>query len=113
MTTDAVLRALAEPQRRRILELVRDRELPAGQIAGHFDITPQAVSQHLRALKESGLLSERREGTRRLYSVQPETIQALKAFLDELWPASLNRFAEAVEAVGADRETRREVVGQS
>jgi DNA-binding transcriptional ArsR family regulator len=113
VTTDAVLRALAEPQRRRILELVRDGELPAGQIAAHFDITPQAVSQHLRALKESSLLRERREGTRRLYSMQPETIQSLKAFLDELWPASLSRFAEAVEAAGADGEMRREIVGQS
>jgi DNA-binding transcriptional ArsR family regulator len=113
VTTDAVLRALAEPQRRRILELVRDGELPAGQIAAHFDITPQAVSQHLRALKDSRLLRERREGTRRFYSMQPETIQSLKAFLDELWPASLSRFAEAVESVEADRDVPRAAVGQS
>ena len=66
MSTDAVLRALAEPQRRRILTLVRDHELPAGEIADHFDITPQAVSQHLRVLKDAGLLHERRVGTRRL-----------------------------------------------
>ena len=98
MTADAVLRALAEPQRRRILELVRDRELPAGRIAEHFEITPQAVSQHLRVLKEAGVLRERRDGTRRLYAIRPEAIASARAFLDDLWPASLSRLKETVEA---------------
>ena len=97
MSTDAVLRALAEPQRRRILILVRDHELPAGEIADHFDITPQAVSQHLRVLKDAGLLDERREGTRRLYVIRPEAIEPLRAFLDDLWPTSLQRLKRAVE----------------
>ena len=89
--------ALAAPQRRRILELVRDGELPAGEIAEHFDVTPQAVSQHLRTLKEAGLITERREGTRRLYALRPEAIQDVRAYLDELWPASLARLKHAVE----------------
>jgi DNA-binding transcriptional ArsR family regulator len=97
VSTDAVLRALAEPQRRRILTLVRDRELPAGEIAEHFDITHQAVSQHLRALKDAGLLHERREGTRRLYAIRPEAIEPVRAFLDELWPTSLQRLKRTVE----------------
>ena len=97
MSTDAVLRALAEPQRRRILAVVRDRELPAGEIAEHFDITHQAVSQHLRVLKDAGLLQERRDGTRRLYAIRPEAIEPLRAFLDELWPASLQRLKRTVE----------------
>jgi DNA-binding transcriptional ArsR family regulator len=97
VSTDAVLRALAEPQRRRILTLVRDRELPAGEIAEHFDITHQAVSQHLRALKDAGLLHERREGTRRLYAIRPEAIEPVHAFLDELWPTSLQRLKRTVE----------------
>ena len=97
MSTDAVLRALAEPQRRRILTLVRDHELPAGEIADHFDITPQAVSQHLRVLKDAGLLHERREGTRRLYVIRPEAIEPLRAFLEDLWPTSLQRLKRAVE----------------
>ena len=97
MSTDAILHALAEPQRRRILELVRDGERPAGDIAQQFDITPQAVSQHLRVLKESGLLSERREGTRRLYAIRPEGIESIRAFLEDLWPSSLARLKEAVE----------------
>ena len=75
MTTDAVLHALAEPQRRRILAVVRDRELPAGEIARQFDITPQAVSQHLRVLNDAGVLRERRDGTRRLYALRPEALE--------------------------------------
>lgn len=97
MSADAILHALAEPQRRRILELVRDGERPAGEIAQQFEITPQAVSQHLRVLKESGLLSERREGTRRLYAIRPEGIESIRAFLEDLWPSSLTRLKEAVE----------------
>jgi DNA-binding transcriptional ArsR family regulator len=101
-TAEDVLRALAEPQRRRILQLVGDRELPAGEIAEHFDITHQAVSQHLRVLRETGLLRERRDGTRRLYALRPEAIDSVRAFLDELWPASLGRLKEAVERDGVD-----------
>jgi DNA-binding transcriptional ArsR family regulator len=98
---DAVLRALAEPQRRRILQLVRDRELPAGEIADQFAITPQAVSQHLRVLKDAGLLNERREGTRRLYALRPEALDSARAYLDELWPTSLSRLKDIVEGDGA------------
>jgi DNA-binding transcriptional ArsR family regulator len=105
VTTDAALRALAEPQRRRILVLIRDRELPAGRIAQHFDVTPQAVSQHLRVLKDAGLLRERRDGTRRLYSIRPEAIESVRAFLDELWPASLSRLKHVIES---DKERSHE-----
>lgn len=103
-----MLRALAEPQRRRILTLVRDGELPSGEIAAHFDITPQAVSQHLRVLKEVGLLSERRDGTRRLYALRPEAIEPVRRFLDDLWPASLQRLKVVVEH---DRRARDEGAG--
>ena len=64
---EAALKAIAGPRRRRILTLVRDGELSAGEIAAHFDVTRPAVSQHLNVLKEAGLVSERRNGTRRLY----------------------------------------------
>ena len=97
MNPDAVLRALADPQRRRILAVVRDGELPAGAIAEHFDITHQAVSQHLRVLKDAGVLGERREGTRRLYAIRPEAIESVRTFLDDLWPSSLARLKETVE----------------
>lgn len=95
--TDAVLRALAEPQRRRIVVLVRDGEKPAGEIASHFTITPQAVSQHLKVLREAGVLRERRDGTRRLYALRPEALGALRAFLDEVWPSSLAELKREVE----------------
>jgi DNA-binding transcriptional ArsR family regulator len=104
VTADAVLRALAEPHRRRILALVGDREVPAGEIAQHFDITHQAVSQHLKVLRDAGLLNERRDGTRRLYAIRPEAIESVRAYLDELWPASLDRLRETVEH---DRHGRR------
>jgi DNA-binding transcriptional ArsR family regulator len=103
VNADAALRALAEPQRRRVLTVVGDRELSAGEIAEHFDITHQAVSQHLRVLKDAGLLSERREGTRRLYAVRPEAIESVRAFLDELWPSALGRLKSTVEQ---DRRNR-------
>jgi DNA-binding transcriptional ArsR family regulator len=104
VTADAVLRALAEPHRRRILTLVADREVPAGEIAQHFDITHQAVSQHLKVLRDAGLLNERRDGTRRLYAIRPEAIESVRAYLDELWPASLDRLRATVER---DRGRRR------
>jgi DNA-binding transcriptional ArsR family regulator len=106
VSTDAVLRALAEPQRRRILTLVRDGELPAGEIAEHFDITHQAVSQHLRVLRDAGLLQERRDGTRRLYAIRPEAIESVREFLDELWPASLQRLKTVVEQDRRGRNDR-------
>jgi DNA-binding transcriptional ArsR family regulator len=94
---DSVLRALADPHRRQILRLVQHSELPAGQIAAHFDLTQQAVSQHLTVLKRAGLLAERREGTRRLYSLRFESLQPLRNLIDEFWPDALARLKETIE----------------
>lgn len=94
---DAVLRALADPHRRQILRLVQHSELPAGQIASHFELTQQAVSLHLSVLKRAGLLAERREGTRRLYSLRTESLEPLRNLLDEFWPNALARLKQAVE----------------
>lgn len=99
---DAVLQAIAEPRRRRILELVRDRELPAGEIAAQFDVTRPAISQHIRVLKRAGLLEERREGTRRLYRARPEGLSELRRFLDEFWGERLRLLKDAVEAEQRD-----------
>jgi DNA-binding transcriptional ArsR family regulator len=96
---DAVLRALADPRRRQILRLVRGGELAAGQIAAHFDdITQQGISQHLRVLERAGLLTERRDGTRRLYELRSEALEQVRAMLAELWPDALQRLKAAVEA---------------
>ena len=105
--TDAIMRALAEPQRRRIVQLVRDGERPAGEIAEHFAITPQAVSQHLRVLKDAGVLRERREGTRRLYALRPEAVESLRAFVEDLWPASLDELKATVERDTRTSKARR------
>jgi DNA-binding transcriptional ArsR family regulator len=96
--TDAVLRALAEPRRRAILRLVTEQELPAGEISQAFDVTRTAVSQHLSILKSAGLLTERRDGTRRLYRARPEGLGALRELLDEIWSASLDSARRLVEA---------------
>jgi DNA-binding transcriptional ArsR family regulator len=93
----AAIDAIAEPRRREILQLVRDRELAAGRIAAHFDVTRQAVSQHLRVLHEAGLVSERRDGTRRIYRARPEGLAELRAFLDEFWSERLEALRREVE----------------
>jgi DNA-binding transcriptional ArsR family regulator len=94
---EATLRAIAEPRRREILRLVRDEELSAGEIASHFEVTRPAVSQHLRVLRESGLLSERRQGQRRLYRARPEPIAELQEYLATFWSSSLSRLKDAAE----------------
>jgi DNA-binding transcriptional ArsR family regulator len=94
---DAALKAIAAPRRREILSLVRDGELCAGEIAAHFDVTRPAVSQHLNVLKEAGLVSERRNGTRRLYQARPEGLVQLKAFLAEFWDDRLEALKREAE----------------
>jgi DNA-binding transcriptional ArsR family regulator len=93
----AVVNAITEPRRREILRLVRGRELTAGAIAARFDVTRPAISQHLTVLKNAGLVSERREGTRRLYRARPEGLAELRAFLDGFWEDSLERLKLAAE----------------
>jgi DNA-binding transcriptional ArsR family regulator len=94
---EAVLRAIAEPRRREILRLVWRAELPAGAIASHFAISRPAVSQHLKVLREAGLLAERRDGTRRLYRARPEGLADLRAFLASFWDDQLERLKAAAE----------------
>jgi DNA-binding transcriptional ArsR family regulator len=96
--TDEVLRALAEPNRRAILRLVAHSELAAGEIAGFFDVTRTAVSQHLTVLKNAGLVTERKVATRRLYRARPEGLAGLRAFLDQMWASSLEVARDLVEA---------------
>ena len=105
---EEAIRAIAEPNRRRILRLVADGELSAGEIASIFEITRPAVSQHLSVLREAGLVSERREGTRRLYSLRPEGFTDLKSFLEAFWDEGLERLKEAAETEeGRRRRGRR------
>ena len=94
---EAALKAIAAPHRRTILRLVAGSELSAGEIAAHFELTRPAVSQHLSVLKEAGLVSERRNGTRRLYRTRPEGLVELKAFLEEFWDERLEALKREAE----------------
>jgi DNA-binding transcriptional ArsR family regulator len=100
--SDAAFQALAEPRRRDILRLVRDRPRSVNEIAERFDVTQQAISQHLKVLRDAGLVAVRPDGQRRLYVVRPEGLAALRDFLAEFWPDSLQRLKQAVES-GDDR----------
>ena len=100
---EAALKAIAEPNRRRILTLVRNKELTAGEIASHFEVSRPAVSQHLTVLKEAGLVHERRNGTRRLYSVRPEGFNEVKSFLEGFWDEKL----EALKREAEQEERRK------
>ena len=94
---DLALGALAEPRRRAILALVRDRELAAGEIARQFDVSRPAISQHLTVLREAGLISERRDGTRRLYRARPTGAAELRAWLADFWDDGLERLRAEAE----------------
>lgn len=89
--------ALAEPRRRAILMLVRDEPRSVNEIAAHFDITQQAVSQHLQVLKDAGLVAVRPAGQRRLYALRADGVESVREFLDQLWPDRLERLKQAVE----------------
>ena len=107
---DAV-RAVAEPRRREILWLCWDRERTAGDIAGHFDVTFGAVSQHLAVLREIGLVAVRREGTRRYYRADRHALGPLAAYLESLWAGELDTLAALAEQAErtTDEEVRREL----
>lgn len=78
--------------------LVRDEPHSVNQIAGHFDISQQAVSQHLQVLRDAGLVAVRAHGQRRLYAVRPEGLESVRDFLAQLWPERLANLKQAVEA---------------
>ena len=96
--SEAAFHALAEPHRRAILRLLRDQPRSVNEIAEQFDITQQAVSQHLKVLREADLVAVRPQGQRRLYIVRPEGLAGLRDFLADFWPDSLGRLKQAVEA---------------
>jgi DNA-binding transcriptional ArsR family regulator len=96
------LQVVSEPRRREILRLVWTDEMSAGDIAGRFDVTFGAVSQHLGILRDAGFVQLRREGNRRLYRADRERLGPLALALEAMWTDALDRLAEAVESdVGA------------
>ncbi|MGH2635282.1 MAG: ArsR/SmtB family transcription factor [Actinomycetota bacterium] len=95
--TARVLDALGDPTRRAVLELLRGGARPVGEIARRLPVSRPAVSQHLRVLKEAGLVQDRPEGTRRLYGVDPAGLSALRAYLETYWDTALAAFKEAAD----------------
>ena len=103
MAYAAAMEALGDATRREIMERLRGGPRPVGEIAAGLPVSRPAVSQHLRVLKEAGLVAERREGTRRIYRVEPKGLADLRAYLDSFWEQALAGFKAA-----AEREGRRE-----
>jgi DNA-binding transcriptional ArsR family regulator len=97
MAYDSVLAALADPTRRTILERIREQPSSVGRIADTLPVSRPAVSQHLRVLKEAGLVRERAEGTRRVYRAEPRGLVELKRYLDTMWDEVLESFRAEAE----------------
>lgn len=97
MAAEEIFKALAAPQRQRILRLVRDQPLSVGEIAKGCGASQQAVSHHLQILKDAGLVAVRRSGQRRLYLVDPEGFESVGEFVAELWPSGLARLKATIE----------------
>jgi DNA-binding transcriptional ArsR family regulator len=92
-----VLDALGDPTRRAIFEVLVTGPLPVGELAGRLPVSRPAVSQHWKVLKEAGLVFDHASGTRRLYQVDPDGVQALRAWLDGVWTDALAAFKSAAE----------------
>ena len=90
--------ALADPTRRAIFERLREGPRAVGELARELPVSRPAVSQHLRVLKEAGLVSERRDGTRRLYRIEPDGVAGLRAYFDDFWSRALDAFKAAAES---------------
>jgi DNA-binding transcriptional ArsR family regulator len=95
---------LAAPRRLRILELVWEQELSAGQIAAQFDVSWSAISQHLTVLKAAGFLRERREGTSRIYRADQPALGSLRAVVEQHWREGLLRIKSLAEAEQRDKD---------
>jgi DNA-binding transcriptional ArsR family regulator len=96
------IEVLADPTRRQVLELLRGGPTSVGELAGRLPVSRPAVSQHLRILREAGLVSFRREGTRNVYAVDRRGIVELRIWLDTFWDDTLRRFGEAAEQEGRE-----------
>lgn len=101
---DRAFSALYDPTRRAVLERLRDGPRPVGEIARGLPVTRPAVSQHLKVLKDAGLVADRSEGTRRIYYIDAKGLGAMRAWLDQFWESALDRFAAEVERTAKAKE---------
>lgn len=104
MTYANALAALADPTRRRVWERLRSGPKPVGRIAAEMPVSRPAVSQHLKVLKEAGLVREERQGTRHVYAIDPAGLGALRRWLDGFWDQALDAFGTEVEAKATKTE---------
>jgi DNA-binding transcriptional ArsR family regulator len=104
MTYDIALSALADPTRRQVFERLRRGGQPVGRIAQDLPVSRPAVSQHLKVLKEAGLVRETRDGTRRIYEIDPQGLGQLRRWLDQFWDLALDSFKAEVEKDEGDEE---------
>ena len=102
---NAAFAALADPMRRRVFERLGGGPMAVGQIAETLPVSRPAVSQHLKVLKEAGLVCDRQDGARRIYAIDPEGLGAMRAWLDQFWDRALAAFQAEVERP-ADEETK-------
>jgi DNA-binding transcriptional ArsR family regulator len=93
---------LGDPTRRAIFELLARRPSTVGELAQQLPITRSAVSQHLRVLKDGGLVVSQAEGTRRIYRLNPDGVTALRTYLDRIWKEALTAFGKAAQAAPTD-----------
>ncbi len=100
VTYDAVLDALGDRTRRTVLERLRGGPLPVVEIARGLPVSRPAVSQHLRVLKDAGLVVDRQEGNRRIYAIDPDGLAMLRAYIEAFWQGALMRYAQTAEASG-------------
>jgi|SRR5437588_6126468 DNA-binding transcriptional ArsR family regulator len=98
MAYEVALAALADPTRRRVFERLRSGPKPVARIARGLPVSRPAVSQHLKVLKEAGLVTDRPEGTRRVYQIDPDGLGALRAWLDRFWDEALLAFKAEAES---------------
>jgi DNA-binding transcriptional ArsR family regulator len=94
---NAAFAALSDPTRREVFERLRSGGRSVGEIAGNLPVSRPAVSQHLKVLKDAGLVADRAEGTRRIYHIDPHGLAAVRTWLDQFWTAALAAYAEEVE----------------
>jgi DNA-binding transcriptional ArsR family regulator len=106
-SADRALDALGDPTRRSVFERLRQGSRSVREIAEGMDVTRPAVSQHLKVLKDAGLVLVRPDGTRRLYEVDPGGIGALRSWLDDFWDETLRAFKRAAEQEAAKRRKPR------
>lgn len=98
------MNALGDPTRRAVLERLRGGARSVGEIAEHLPVSRPAVSQHLRVLKQAGLVRDRRDGTRRLYRIDPEGLELLRSYVDGMWDRVLADFKAAAEGSNHERK---------